>query len=112
MGRLLAPGAFDRQRKALKRGTETMAYLYVRHRVADFDRWLRVFDSHAEAQKEAGFGDVQILREANDPEVVVLFFQVEDLEKARAFTSSPEAEKGKEDSGVIGEPEALWLEEM
>ena len=89
-----------------------MAYLFVRQRVSDFDRWLRVFESHAEAQKEAGLRDLQLLRDRNDPQAVVCFFRVEDLEKARAFTQSPGAEEGKTDSGVIGEPEVLFLQEL
>lgn len=32
-----------------------MTHLFVRHKVADFTEWKKVFDSHAEAQKEAYF---------------------------------------------------------
>lgn len=89
-----------------------MTYMYVRHRVADFDQWLRVFESHGEAQAESGLRDPQVLREASDPNIVVVFFRVEDLATVRAFIETPEAEKGKVDSGVIGDPEGFFLEEI
>ncbi len=31
-----------------------MKYMLVRHKVADFARWKKIFDSHKEAQEKAG----------------------------------------------------------
>ncbi len=89
-----------------------MQYLYVRQKVADYSKWLEVFESHAEAQKEAGLRDLQLLRDVNEPNIVVCIFRVEDVEKARVFTSAPQATKARQDSGIIDTPEVLWLEKI
>ena len=89
-----------------------MQYLLVRHKVADFDRWYSVFRSHAEAQQEAGLKDLQLFRDAADPNDVVVLFRVDDLDEVKAFTESPESYEAKEESGVIGEPEVLWLNKI
>jgi hypothetical protein len=34
------------------RRIEFMTYLFCKHRVAEYARWRRVFDSHAKAQRE------------------------------------------------------------
>lgn len=89
-----------------------MPYLLVRHKVADFKKWHTVFESHAEAQREAGLKDLQLLRDAEDPNIVVCLFRVDDLEKARAFTESSDSNEAQEKSGVIGVPEILLLNEV
>ncbi|NNM05135.1 MAG: hypothetical protein HKO65_08545 [Gemmatimonadetes bacterium] len=48
----------------------------------------------------------------DDPHTLTCMFRVEDTDKALAFIETPEAEQGKADSGVIGEPEAIWLEDL
>ena len=88
-----------------------MHYLLCKHKVADYTKWRRVFDSHAEAQREAGLHLLHLLRDTVDPNVVVLFFRADDLGKARAFTEAPSAGEAAEVSGVIGVPEVSWLVE-
>lgn len=86
--------------------------LLVCQRVEDFDKWYAVFSSHAEDQHRVGLKDLQPLRDVSDPNVFVCFFKVEDLDKARAFTSSPDAGDAKTESGIIGTPDVLWLDEI
>lgn len=89
-----------------------MPYLMVRQRVEDFEKWHSVFKSHDEAQKKAGLKDFQLLRDNEDPNIVVCFFKVDDLDKAKDFTGSPYAGEAKKKSGVIDEPDVLWLKEI
>ncbi len=86
-------------------------YLFCKHRVADYDRWHRVFATRAEAQRQAGLHLLHLLRDTADPNLVVLLFRVDDPEKARAFTGSPDAGQAAEDSGVVGAAEVLLLSE-
>lgn len=88
-----------------------MYFLLCKHKVADYPKWRRVFDSHAEAQREAGLHLLHVLRDTADPNLVVLFFKVDDLGKAKAFTEAPGASEAADVSGVIGAPEILFLEE-
>ena len=88
-----------------------MYYLLCKHKVADYPKWRRVFDSHAEAQREAGLHLLHVLREIADPNTVVFLFRVDDPDKARAFTQAPSASEAAEVSGVIGVPEISFLSE-
>jgi hypothetical protein len=86
-----------------------MYYLFVKHKVADFARWKGVFDADADAQRKAGLHLLHVLRDTADPNLVVLLFKTDDLTKAKAFTSSPKADVSKENAGVLGMPEILFL---
>ena len=86
-----------------------MYYLMCKHRVADYSKWREVFDSHAEAQRESGLHLLHLLHDTDDPNILVLFFKVDDLDKARAFVEAPSAGEGADASGVIGTPEISFL---
>jgi hypothetical protein len=88
-----------------------VTYLLVKHGVADFTVWRGVFDSHAEAQREAGLELLHVLRDTGDRNLVVLLFRVHDLDRARAFVEAPSASESAEISGVIGVPEISFLSE-
>ena len=89
-----------------------MAYLYVRYTVSDFNKWYNVFESHSEIQKEHGLVDLQLFSNQKDPNDVIVLFRIEDMERTKAFISAPAAEEAKDESGVIGEPEVLFLDKM
>lgn len=88
-----------------------MFYLFVKHKVADFVKWKKVFDANAAGAKAAGLHLLHLLRDASDPNLVVLLFKVDDIKKAKAFTETPDASKSKVNSGVIGVPEMMFLSE-
>ena len=86
-----------------------MTCLLVRHKVADFDNWKRFFDSHVIAQQESGLRVEKVLRNLDDPTEVVPWFEVTDLEKARAFVNSPEVPDARQQSGVVDQPDTCFL---
>lgn len=86
-----------------------MTYMLVRHKVADFPAWKRVFDSHRAAQQKAGLRVERVLRNLDDPSEVVLLFEVSDLGRARGFVSSPEVPEAKGQSGVVDAPDIYFL---
>lgn len=86
-----------------------MPYLLVRLKVADFAKWKRVFDSHAEAQRQSGLRLDKVLRNLDDPNEVVTWFEVTDLAKARGFVTSPAVPRAQEDSGVVDKPDIYFL---
>jgi len=85
-----------------------MFYLMARHKLADFDTWNRIFESHAEAQRNAGLHLLHVLREISDPNSVVALFEVDDLEKANAFTGAPGARDAGGQAGVISVEMSYW----
>ena len=86
-----------------------MTYLICRNRVVDFARWKQVFDSHSAAQREAGLVLERLWQSVEDPNEVFMLFQVHDLEKARAFVTSPKVPEAKQASGVIGTPDIYFV---
>ena len=86
-----------------------MIQLICRNKVADFDRWKRVFDSHAEAQRTSGLRVQHVWRNIDDPGEVLMLFQVDNLKKARAFVSSPKVPEAQQASGLIDKPEMYFV---
>ena len=53
-----------------------MPYVLVRHKVADFSKWKRVYDGHLPARKEAGMiKEVHLLRNADDSNEVFIMLK-------------------------------------
>ncbi|HXG35130.1 MAG TPA: hypothetical protein VNJ11_17325 [Bryobacteraceae bacterium] len=86
-----------------------MILMLVRHKVADFNAWKRVFDSHAEAQRAAGLRVERVLRNFDDANEVFLLFEVTDVEKARAFITSPLLPQVMRMAGVVDSPDITFL---
>ncbi len=86
-----------------------MHYLLCKHQVEDYAKWRGVFDSHAQGQQESGLQLLHLLRDTADPNLVVMLFRVDDLDKAKAFIQTPSAREAGEISGVIGVPEVFFL---
>ena len=78
-----------------------MTQMICRNRVEDYSRWRAVFDSHSAAHKESGLRLAAMWRDIEDINNVFFLLEVEDIEKAKAFVSSPESAEAGEDSGVI-----------
>ncbi len=87
-----------------------MLYLMARHKLADFDRWNRLFQSHAQAQRQAGLRLIHVLRDLDDPNTVVALFEVDDLQKAQAFTGAPGARHAGGLAGVISVEMSYWTD--
>jgi CRISPR/Cas system CSM-associated protein Csm4 (group 5 of RAMP superfamily) len=72
-----------------------------RNRIADFAKWKTVFDSHAQAHRDAALKLEHVWRSMEDPNNVFFVFQVLDINLARAFIQTPDAEEAGKASGVI-----------
>ena len=79
-----------------------------RHKVADFDNWKQVL---IPCDCTAGIGATsgESCPKSGRPTEVILWFEVTDLGKARAFVNSPEVPDARQQSGVAGEPDIYFL---
>jgi hypothetical protein len=77
-----------------------MIRMIVRNKVEDFARWKAVFDSQAEAARQAGLSLEQLWRGVEDANEVFFIFAVADINKAKAFLSAPDAEETGRRAGV------------
>jgi quinol monooxygenase YgiN len=88
-----------------------MAYLLVRHTAEDYSKWRPVFDDHEGMRKAGGSKSARVFRNADNPNEIVLLMEWDDVENARRFASSDDLRQAMERAGVVGRPEALFLEE-
>lgn len=89
-----------------------MAYLLVRHTVADYAKWRSVFDEHSMARKEGGARGGLLFRNASKPNEVVILFEWDSVEKAQKFAQSEDLRRTMERAGVMGMPEVLFLDKI
>ncbi len=89
-----------------------MLHMMIRHQVENFDSWYPVFENHRSAREEAGLRDAYLLRDTNDPARVVILFEAEDADRAKAFADSPELREAMTQAGVVGAPEISFLDEV
>jgi hypothetical protein len=86
-----------------------MRYLLVRHKVAEFDRWKSAYDAHLPSRQKAGLKEEHLLRNIDEPNEVLILFEVEDLQKARAFVDSPDLSAAMEKAGMVDKPDVYHL---
>ncbi len=85
-----------------------MASMFIKHRVADYGKWKPAFDEHETARKEFGATAHSLHRDADDPNVVIVAFHVDDIARAKEFAASPDLRAAMENAGVQGQPE-IWF---
>src|SRR5262245_39523436 len=77
-----------------------MNYILCRNRVRNFDYWKGVFDSRADAHREAGLKLLHLWYELDSPRNVFFLFEAEDIERARKFLDS-DLTAAERQSGLI-----------
>jgi heme-degrading monooxygenase HmoA len=86
-----------------------MIHMLVRHKVSDFAKWKPVYDAHDSARRNSGLKEEHLLRNTEDPNEVILFFSVEDPEKAKAFAASDDLRQAMQKAGVSDKPDVWFL---
>lgn len=76
-------------------------YLLCQNKVENYQRWRQIFDSEANAQRDAGLKLEYIWRDINEQNSVFFLFSVENFESAKAFLNAPITKEQAKRSGVI-----------
>ena len=84
-------------------------YLLVRHRVRDFAQWKRGYDAHLPKRIEAGLTEKYLLRGAHDLNEVILLFEAQDVNRAKAFAESADLRDTMQKVGVVDKPDLYFL---
>ena len=88
-----------------------MTTVAVRHRVANYDTWKLGYDGHGVVRKELGCTGEMLLRDASNPnEVLVLTFWPTAAD-AQAFATDPRLPEAMQSAGVVSEPRIEIYEE-
>lgn len=72
--------------------------------IGDYTKWRSVFDSHKSLRDKAGLTNVQVFRNADNPNSVLVWSETQDTAKAREGVSGPEIQKAMQEAGVVGPP--------
>ncbi len=86
-----------------------MVVIALNHKVQDFDAWRPHFDADIERRKTAGVNAEHVLRGADDPNNVYIYFEVDDPAGVNQMLDSPELAAKMEEAGVIGQPNVTVL---
>ncbi len=88
-----------------------MPYVLIIHEVEDYPAWKQIFDAAADLRRDAGEHDYQVLKYANNPNMVVHFSSWTSLDNARQFFESPQLVRIRAEAGVKT-PEFIYLEQL
>ncbi len=85
-------------------GEQAPFAVMVQHKVKDFDKWLVKFDEHLTHRKGAGVLGHHISRNADDENMVSVYFPMATTEKFMEMLKSEDMKKAMTEAGVEGEP--------
>ena len=89
-----------------------MTYLLGRSAVEDFDARKSNFDANDAYRTDHGQRGFQVFQSADDPNEVVVLFEWDDRENARALFDSAEWQERLAKAGVKGKPDLSFLERV
>jgi hypothetical protein len=85
-----------------------LATLFVRHKVADFAKWKRVYDEFDAERQSMGVTMHGVYQLDGDPTDVTVYHNFDTLEAAKAFAASDRLRDAMHRAGVVGQPE-VWF---
>ncbi len=86
-----------------------MALLVVQHAVRDYAAWRPPYDAHKSSRTEAGITNGCVYRRAEDPNDLVLLFDVADMARARAWAAGEDLKTAMRNAGVLGAPTITFV---
>lgn len=89
-----------------------MINVLIHHEVTDYSAWKAVFDSNFDWRRKHGERNCRIFRSAGNVNDLILFFEWESLESARAFINSEELKAKMANAGVKEAPRVDFLTEV
>ncbi len=85
-----------------------MIRVFVRHRVADYMAWRKVYEAFETRRRNMGASGHAVFQTIDDPNDLTVWHDFETLEQARSFTESAARKDAMAKAGVQGEP-AVWF---
>ncbi|MBV9337232.1 MAG: hypothetical protein JO262_19125 [Solirubrobacterales bacterium] len=85
-----------------------MTIMFVRHHVADYDAWRRVYDGVGDMQRQRGVTEEAVYRADGDPNDVLVMHRFSSSDEAHSFLENPDLRQAMTDAGV--DPGSLRVE--
>ncbi len=81
------------------------------HKVANYTKWLALYESHDSARLANGLHNYVIGRGLDkDSNMVMVALKMDDTEKAKAFAASPDLKAAMQKGGVLGAPKISYVD--
>jgi hypothetical protein len=90
-------------------GGWVMATMIIHHHVRDYEAWRPIYDAHEPARYSAGLSNGRVFRAADDPQDIVILFDMADRQRAEAFAASEDLKTAMQQAGVEGRPEMQFI---
>jgi len=85
-----------------------MTTMFIRHTVANYKAWRKVYDDFAPAQKTKGVTAEAVYLAADNPNDITVTHDFATIEAAHAFVNSEELKSAMQNAGVVGMP-TIWF---
>jgi hypothetical protein len=85
-----------------------MVRLFIRHDVADYDAWRKVYDEFDADRRPMGVTGDAVFQSIDDPNDVTVWHDFAEADEARGFVSSEALRAAMGRAGVQGEPQ-IWF---
>jgi heme-degrading monooxygenase HmoA len=89
-----------------------MVTTIAQHKVKDYANWKQVYDSQVALRTSSGMLSDHIYRDASDPNNIAVIINWNSLETAQKFFHSPELKAAMEKSGVLGQANFSFLNDV
>ena len=89
-----------------------MTIVSVSHEVESFDDWKPYFDDHDSVREEYGQQSYRLFRGEDNPNDITAQMEWDSRENAERFLEESDVREIMAESGVVGEPEIRFLEEV
>lgn len=89
-----------------------MATMIVKHRVANFESWKKVFDEVEKNRRAHNWQGHSVYRDATDPNIVVVVNRMATVEDAKNYGTSPALREAMQRAGVTSAPEITFLDDV
>ena len=85
-----------------------MTIVFIRHTVANYQAWRKVYDGFAPVQKAKGVTAQAVYQGAENPNDITVTHDFATVEAAHAFVDSEELKSAMQNAGVAGAP-TIWF---
>ena len=89
-----------------------MIKMLTKFEVEDFSKWKAGFLAAESITISAGAKSAQAFQSTDNPSMVVVITEWDNLEKAKTFSQSPALREAQQKSGVLSKPEVFELKSM
>ena len=87
-----------------------MGVMIVHHAVRDYGAWRPAYDAHEAARRAAGLTNGRVFRSAEDPNDILILFDMADRRRAEEFGRSDDLREAMRRAGVLGQPEIRFAD--